>query len=171
MCPSCQAKLSPGVSFCDNCGVGIDPLLGRVLGDKYQLVRKIGTGGFGAVYEADEKKLSRKVAIKTLHAHVSKNPQISKRFLREAIAASRVEHPNIIKIYDYGETTDGVLWMAMEYLTGQSLDEYLHQKRTIPPEELLSLLRPVLEAIGEAHQKGLVHRDQAPKHHAHRLSR
>lgn len=162
-CPSCHQPFPSDATFCDSCGAQVGSLVGTTLGGKFVITRKLGEGGFGAVYEAEEKRLQRKVAIKTLHDHVSKNPDISKRFLQEAVATSRLEHPNIVKVYDYGELPGGAHWMAMEYLTGQPLDSYLQQKKVIPLEELLSLMGPICEALGEAHQKNLVHRDLKPQ--------
>src|SRR5262245_47326451 len=122
-CRSCSASLPEGAAFCLKCGARVesapaegDPLLGRALANTYTIRRKLGEGGFGAVYEAQEPRFERKVAIKTLHRHLTQNREVVERFRREGLAASRLEHPNAVKVYDSGETEDGFLWIAMEFL-------------------------------------------------------
>lgn len=162
-CRSCGAALAPTATSCASCGATVDFILGRTLNEKYHVTKKLGEGGFGAVYQAEEPRLKRQVAIKTLHPRLSQNKAVTGRFLQEGIAASKLDHPSAVKIYDTGETKEGHLWIAMEFLQGRDLAAYLKEKGRVSPEEMMSLLGPILEVLGEAHQKHLIHRDLKPQ--------
>jgi uncharacterized protein len=166
-CPQCGGEVSSGASFCDHCGAKVeaqkkqDPLLGRTLLNQYVIRSKLGEGGFGAVYEAEQPSMRRRVAIKTLHRHLIHNPQIVARFHREGMAASQLEHPYAVKMFNSGETEDGILWLAMEFLSGKTLEERI-KEGPLPPQEFVAVMSPVCEMLGEAHSKGIVHRDLKP---------
>jgi serine/threonine protein kinase len=138
-----------------------DLLLGRVFADKYRLVRRLSAGGFGAVYEALHTKLESRIAIKVLHAGLSQNPTIVERFRREALAASKIQNPNAVKVYDRG-TTDDLLWIAMEFVDGETLEDRL-QRSPLSEPELFELMGPICEVLFEAHQKKIIHRDLKPQ--------
>jgi uncharacterized protein len=167
-CPQCGGEVSEGAAFCDHCGAKVDaqkkqdPLLGRTLLNQYIIRSKLGEGGFGAVYEADQPSMRRRVAIKTLHRHLIHNPQIVARFHREGMAASQLEHPYAVKMFNSGETDDGILWLAMEFLSGKTLEERIKEGGPLPPQEFVAIMSPVCEMLGEAHSKGIVHRDLKP---------
>jgi serine/threonine-protein kinase len=125
--------------------------------------RKLGVGGVGAVYEADHTRLDVRVAIKTLDGVRSPTAESIERFRREALAASKLHHPHAVRIFDRGETDDGVLWIAMELLEGETLDVWLQRREKISATELVELFTPICEVVGEAHGKGIVHRDLKPQ--------
>src|SRR3954471_23015590 len=95
-----------------------DPLLGRVISERYRVIRKLGEGGMGAVYLAEHVFIEKKVALKVLASELSRRDDLAKRFLQEAKSASRIRHENIIDISDFGQTEDGLVFFAMEYLDG-----------------------------------------------------
>ncbi|QDU19317.1 serine/threonine-protein kinase [Urbifossiella limnaea] len=136
-------------------------LSGRTLGG-FQLVRKIGAGGMGQVYLARQLSLKRPVALKLLKADLTKNPTALKRFEAEAHAVAKLNHPNIVQVYEFGEH-DGLRYMALEYVEGRNLREYLARKG--PPElaVALSMMRQIATALTRAHEQGLVHRDIKPE--------
>jgi serine/threonine-protein kinase len=138
----------------------LDPV-GRVLGGRYRVVRKIGSGGMGSVYEAEQEDLGRKVAIKILHPHLSDDYELVERFRREAQAAAALGHPNIVGVIDFGNDPPDPPYLVMEYLTGQSLHE-LMQSGPLPAKRLALLASQALSALGAAHKAGIVHRDIKP---------
>jgi eukaryotic-like serine/threonine-protein kinase len=132
-----------------------------VLKDTYQVRRKIGEGGFGAVYEGLQQPLERRVAIKTLRPGLERNPDLVKRFFREARLLSQISHPHIVQVYDCGNNENGIFFLVMELLEGQPLD------RLVPPgglpfETVCGLFAQICAGVGEAHRRGLVHRDLKP---------
>ncbi|WP_437679233.1 serine/threonine-protein kinase [Sorangium sp. So ce131] len=140
---------------------------GRVLGGKYNLVRLLGEGGMGAVYEAEHVLLGVPVAVKTMHPHLAASADSRRRFLREARAASRLVHRNVVKVLDLGgdeDEDDGVIYLVMELLKGQSLGAWLRASRELPGlEEVASIFADILDGVGAAHASGIVHRDLKPE--------
>jgi serine/threonine-protein kinase len=135
---------------------------GQILGGKYQIVREIGRGAMGVVHEALHMALGRRVAVKTLLAETSNDPQLAARFEREAIAASAIGHPHIVDVFDLGRTPEGLLFMAMELLDGQSLASLLVKTRCLPLPLAISLISQVLSGLAAAHKNGIIHRDLKP---------
>ena len=128
----------------------------------YKIIKKIGSGGMGDVYLAEHEKLEKKVAIKSLHKNLITDASFRKRFSQEAKTHSKLDHSNIIKLLDYRERKDG-LFLIMEYVDGKQLDEHIKKVTgPIPEKELTALFTQVLDAIGYAHEEGLVHRDIKP---------
>jgi len=128
----------------------------------YRILEKLGQGGMGIVYLAEDILLGRRVAIKTLTpAQGSANQHFRTRFLREARAASKLSHPHIATIYDYGETTDGQPYLVMELVQGKTLSDLLREESLRIPRTI-EIVREVAEALSEAHHHGLVHRDIKP---------
>ena len=137
-----------------------DNLVGKQLG-KYQIQAALGKGGMGMVYIGYDPLLDRKVAIKVLAPHLVWEEGFVERFLREARAAARIKHPNIVTVYDVGQEQEQ-FYFVMEYLEGQTLADHIRQRGPLPPEEVLSILHPLADALDYAHQHGLVHRDIKP---------
>ena len=128
----------------------------------YKVIKKIGSGGMGDVYLAEHEKLEKNVAIKSLHKNLATDPNFRQRFTQEAKTHSKLDHPNIIKLLDYKEKEED-LYLIMEYFDGIQLDDHINQvSGPIPENELTSLFAQILDAIGYAHDEGLVHRDIKP---------
>jgi serine/threonine-protein kinase len=137
-------------------------LRGKVLDRKYRLVRLIGEGGMGSVYEAEHTRLHRRAAVKVLHTEHSDSVEAVDRFLREAMAASAIGHPNIVEVYDVGQEDDGTTFIVMELLEGRDLGTLLTMEDTLQPARVVALVLQMLSALHEAHRLGIVHRDMKP---------
>jgi serine/threonine-protein kinase len=139
-------------------------MIGQVLGGKYTVVRLLGEGGMGAVYEGEQQlgTTKRKVAVKTLHPHLSRDPKIKARFEREVGTIAELEHPNTIQVYDFGSTAEGILYIVMEFLHGKSLADQLEKQGAMAPERVVNILQQVCGSLEEAHARGIVHRDLKP---------
>lgn len=133
-------------------------LVGRVLGDKFRLTACVGIGGSGAVYRADQIALGRTVAVKVLNEDLAADSRTVKRFRDEAMAASRLNHPNTVSIIDYGQSSDGLLYLAMEYLRGPTLTQLLSGEQ-VSVDRALDIIAQTLSGIEEAHLAGVVHAD------------
>jgi len=129
-------------------------------GDKYKIVRHLGEGGMGTVFEAEQRETHKRVAIKCLHPHQAGDPEITERLLREARATARVRHPNVVDIYDVGR--DGpTVYLVMEYLDGEPMSHAI-ARNTLPPWEAVALLIDAMRGVAAAHNQGIVHRDVKP---------
>ncbi len=137
---------------------------GTVVDGRYEVVSLLGSGGFANVYLANHKMLGTEVAIKVLHAPLasSADPQFAARFEREAKVAAQMRHPNVVNVTDFGFTPDGDPYLVMERLRGRDLEEELKLKGTLDPDRLVRLMVPCIQAIGEAHKMGIVHKDLKP---------
>jgi serine/threonine protein kinase len=131
--------------------------------DRYRIVRLIGMGGMARVYEATHEWTDRTVAIKIMHARYSRRPDVIERFRKEAIALSSINHPNVVAVDNGGLTEDGLVFIAMELLEGQTLREILRARRRLPVIEVLSLLVQVAEGVAAAHDRKVIHRDLKPE--------
>jgi serine/threonine-protein kinase len=171
-CDACGHDNIDGARFCANCGglmpvepeKGQDAMIGQLIGGRYRVTGVLGEGGMGIVYVGEQQMGStvRKVAIKTLHQHLSKDPSVLARFHRECGTVAQLEHPNTIKFYDFGATADGTLYIAMEFVAGRPLAD-LVQDGPMAPDRVVKIMRQVCGALDEAHMQGIIHRDLKPE--------
>ncbi len=141
---------------------GGDPLIGRLLDRRYRILGRIARGGMASVYEATDVRLDRTVAVKVMHAGLGDDGEFADRFVREARAAARLSHPNVVAVYDQGEE-DGTVYLAMELVPGHTLRDVIRKESPMAPAKALALLDPVLSALAAAHRAGLIHRDVKPE--------
>src|SRR5690606_7646997 len=136
--------------------------LRRALGDDYELLDTLGEGGFGRVYRVRDLHLEREVALKILHPHLTADATVVERFRREAQLAARLNHGNIVNIYDISGRS-GLLWYTMEIVHGPNIAQLVERDGPLAVDQVLRLLREALSALGHAHALGLVHRDIKPE--------
>jgi serine/threonine-protein kinase len=136
-------------------------LYGEMAGE-YRIVRRIGTGGFGTVFEAEHPVLKRKAAVKVLHANRSFDSSAVMRFIAEAQSANQIRHRHIVDIFSFGTLKNGRHFYVMDMLDGAPLDRYLKERRVLTPEVTLPVLRPIADALDALHGAGIVHRDVKP---------
>jgi tetratricopeptide (TPR) repeat protein/predicted Ser/Thr protein kinase len=135
---------------------------GTSIGSRYEIVRLLGQGGMGAVYQAHDKELERQVAIKVIRADMASNPEILRRFKQELILARQITHKNVIRIFDLGQA-DGIKFITMEYIEGENLQVVLRRKKKLDPPEAANILAQVCRALEAAHNEGVIHRDLKPQ--------
>jgi serine/threonine protein kinase len=138
-------------------------LVGQVVDARYRVERLLGTGGMGAVYEAEHIEIGKKVALKVLHPQFSRQADLVARFRREARAASKVGHPNIVDVTDSGTTENGDVYFVMERLDGLDLGEVLRHERRIAPDRTVHIGTQICRALSAAHAAGIIHRDLKPE--------
>jgi serine/threonine-protein kinase len=136
---------------------------GTVIDDRFEVVREIGVGGMGAVFEALDRELHRSVALKFLDPALVTDEEHVIRFQREALAAGRIGHPNICKAHERGVTSDGVPFIVMELLRGETFFDLIRAEGALKPERAVPIILEVLSALGAAHRAGIVHRDLKPE--------
>jgi serine/threonine-protein kinase len=160
-----QARVEAAVAATE-CGPsslpGVDPMLGRVVDGRFEILARIGAGGMGIVYRARQVGIDRTVAVKMLLRELAHDEKVIKRFKVEALAVSRLNHPNTIRIFDFGQADDGTLFFAMEFLDGSSLDDALRRDKTFSARRTMHVLKQIAASLVEAHEKGIVHRDLKP---------
>ncbi|NUN15095.1 MAG: serine/threonine protein kinase [Myxococcales bacterium] len=139
-----------------------DPFIGTDIQGRFRVESKIGEGGMGAVYRAVQTSVGRPVAIKILLRALVKDEQFVRRFQNEALAVSRLEHPNTIRIFDFGQVDDATLFFAMELLNGLPLQKVLKKEQRLSVARMLHVLEQAARSLGEAHSKGIIHRDLKP---------
>lgn len=149
-------RLEGSAGFIDRC------LVPLVVANRYTIVRPIGTGGMGTVYEATDSVLAKRVALKILHPNDHDHDYVHARFLQEARAASAIDHPNVVKCLDFG-THAGGPFIVMEFLRGESFAEVLADEGPLSAPRALSLLDPVARALDRVHRMGIIHRDIKPE--------
>jgi eukaryotic-like serine/threonine-protein kinase len=167
-CPQCGKKFPATVRMCPDDGSVLEHTMmttshaGQVLDGKYRLDALLAEGGMGAVYRATHVMLGKTVAIKLIRPAIVASPEIVRRFQREARAATALNHPNIVSVYDLGQTPDGTLYIAMEYIDGPSLKTLIQAGRSIPLTRTIAILRQVASALATAHKHNIIHRDLKP---------
>ena len=139
-----------------------DPLIGRLLDGRYLVGPRVARGGMATVYEATDTRLDRTVAVKVMHAGLGDDEEFSRRFRREAQAAARLAHHNVVAVFDQGDDA-GTLFLVMEYVPGITLRDLIRSEAPMPPARALTVIEPVLSALGAAHRAGMIHRDVKPE--------
>jgi eukaryotic-like serine/threonine-protein kinase len=167
LCPTCGTEYGDDQKFCPKDGSALrgtrqGDLIGSVIAERYHISKKLGEGGMGAVYLGEHVKMGRKSAIKVMSASMSSDAEAIARFNREAMNASRINHPNVCAIYDFGETADGLVYLAMEFIEGGSLGDLLDREGTLTLARAADILLQTAEALQAAHDLGIVHRDLKP---------
>ncbi|HEY2831079.1 MAG TPA: Stk1 family PASTA domain-containing Ser/Thr kinase [Sporichthyaceae bacterium] len=140
----------------------VDPLVGQLLDGRYRVTRRLARGGMATVYTAVDSRLNREVALKVMHPGLAEDREFVDRFIREAHAAARLSHPAAVAVYDQSADS-GHVFIAMEYVAGRNLRDWLRDRGRLTPRETFAVLEPVLAALAAAHQAGLVHRDIKPE--------
>jgi serine/threonine protein kinase len=171
VCPACNARYDEGGAFCSRDGTPLvkDPqagkadLVGKILADRYRVMRLVGEGGMGQVYEAQHVNINKKFAIKLLRPEIVANAEAVARFRQEAWSASSIGHDNIIEIEDFATLPDGSVYLAMEFLVGVALSDRMRQEPAPTFAEALDIMLQVSSGLAAAHDKGIVHRDMKPE--------
>ncbi|HEX8707375.1 MAG TPA: protein kinase [Pyrinomonadaceae bacterium] len=162
-CPKCGREFEKANTLCPADGTVLvkskDELVGQTLADKYRVEELINEGGMGAVYRGTHILMDKTVAIKVLHPALAADDKIVARFSREARAASRISHPHALNVTDFGESSNGVVFLVMEYLKGETLKEVIHTDGPMPLPRVIEIIRQVCGALEAAHGEGVVHRD------------
>jgi eukaryotic-like serine/threonine-protein kinase len=168
ICPVCSTEYADDVKFCPNDGQTLrsaapaSDLVGQVIADRYHVVKKLGEGGMGQVYLAEHVKMGRRSAIKVMNPSMVHDPDAVARFNREASNASRITHPNVCAIYDFGETPDGLIYLAMEFIEGEPLTDLIAREGALPLPRATAIFLQTADALQAAHDLGIVHRDLKP---------
>ena len=171
-CPTCNNRYPADFVVCPRDAAALDvdmdseadPLIGQIIAGTYRIMRVIGEGGMGKVYEAQHLRLGhRKVAIKVLHPEFSRDRDVVSRFQREAESASSITHPNVIQVFDVDTTADGRPFLVGEFLEGEELGDHLERVGKLDIGTAVNLARQVCRALGAAHERGVVHRDMKPE--------
>jgi hypothetical protein len=168
VCTACGIEYPDDVLFCQRDGTPLrasDPtadLVGQVIAERYHIKKKLGEGGMGQVYLAEHVKMGRRCAVKIMSAALLNDPEAVSRFNREAANASRIAHANVCAIYDFGETSDGLIYLAMEFIEGRSLTDLLKETGPLPLARGGAILAQAADALQAAHDLGIVHRDLKP---------
>lgn len=175
VCPECERKTADlicprdGTPTIDEALLkeASDPLIGRVLAGRYRVLESLGQGAMGRVYVADQMTMKRRVALKVIRAEtlglLAERLDVIRRFRREAMAASRLKHPNTVQVHDHGTTEDGILFLVMELVEGRSLAAVLRHEGRLRPERAVRIGVQVCRSLAEAHEAGIVHRDLKPE--------
>jgi eukaryotic-like serine/threonine-protein kinase len=182
-CRSCGAKLEPGARFCGVCGARVDDaqrpapkpqpqparaprgeaLIGRVLSDRFRVEAKLGEGGFGAVYRGVQTRTGRPVALKLLHPEMTRDKNLVARFRREGEVLCKLRDAHTVTTYDFDQTSDGLLYIAMELLEGPTLHDVFVRETRLAWPRMIKILAEICSSLAEAHALGIVHRDLKPE--------
>ncbi len=162
-CPKCGEEYTDATTLCPSDGVALetttDELLGQTLAGKYRIDEKLSEGGMGTVYKGTHVLMDKTVAVKVLRPSLAADEKIVARFSREARAASRISHPHAISVTDFGEDENGIVFLVMEYLEGETLKDIIRREGPLPLPRVVEIIKQVGEALNAAHQQGVVHRD------------
>ena len=168
-CPICERTYGDEVRVCEvdgailkDSGINQDPLIGKVVRGRYRVLEKLGEGGMGTVYLAEQIAINRKVALKILHPDYARDQEFVRRFRQEAKLAAALNHRNIITVFDFDQADDGSLYIVMEYVAGKSLSGLI-QDGPINLRRVMRLGVQIAEGLRAAHVAGVIHRDIKPE--------
>ncbi len=168
ICATCGTEYPDEQSFCPTDGSslksvgGAADLVGSIVADRYRITKKLGEGGMGAVYLGEHVKMGRLSAIKVISKSMANDPEAIARFNREAANASRINQHNVCSIYDFGETDDGIIYLAMEFIEGEALTDLIEREGALAPKRAADILQQTANALAAAHELSIVHRDLKP---------
>jgi serine/threonine-protein kinase len=161
-CPACGKQAISTETSANSMPVAERDMIGREIAGRYRILKKLGEGGMGAVYRGEQISLKRQVAVKVLRPELSANQMLLRRFNAEAEAVAKLNHPNTVGIYDFGQDTDGALFIAMEFIEGRSLRSVINHEAPFHPARALAIASQVAAALTDAHAHAIVHRDLKP---------
>ena len=167
-CPMCGTEYPLSERFCPRDGTALrssnteGDLVGSIVAERYHVLKKLGEGGMGTVYLAEHVKMGRKAALKVMNPGMNSDPDAIARFNREAANASRLNHPNVCGIYDFGETPEGLIYLAMEFVEGESLTSLIAKNGSLAAPRAAAIIHQAADALAVAHDYGIVHRDLKP---------
>src|SRR5689334_265649 len=167
VCPQCGSEYETTDRFCPRDGSplrpksGDDPLVGRVIADRYLVLAPLGEGGMGRVYLGEHVKMNRQCAIKVMNPSLVNDTESLQRFAREASNAARILHPNVAAVFDYGEM-DKIVYLVMEYVDGEPLSTILAREGALEARRAIEIGRQIADGLQAAHELGIVHRDLKP---------
>ena len=165
ICATCGTEYPDEQSFCPTDGSslksvgGAADLVGSIVADRYRITKKLGEGGMGAVYLGEHVKMGRLSAIKVISKSMANDPEAIARFNREAANASRINQHNVCSIYDFGETDDGIIYLAMEFIEGEALTDLIEREGALAPKRAADILQQTANALAAAHELSIVHRE------------
>ncbi len=168
VCPTCGTEYPLSERFCPRDGTALrsssatGDLIGSIVAERYHILKKLGEGGMGTVYLAEHVKMGRKAALKVMNPGMNSDPDAIARFNREAANASRLNHANVCAIYDFGETPEGLIYLAMEFIEGESLTSIIEKNGFLPAPRAAAIIHQAADALAVAHDYGIVHRDLKP---------
>ena len=169
MCPTCGTEYPANERFCPRDGTALrsmgaesTDLVGSIIAERYHVLKKLGEGGMGQVYLAEHVKMGRKSAVKVMNPGMVNDGDAISRFNREAANACRINHPNVAGIYDFGETPEGLIYLAMEFIEGQSLTALVEANGALPAMRAADITKQASDGLQVAHDMGIVHRDLKP---------
>lgn len=173
-CRACGSPLPDHARFCSDCGFRLapaadepreqagDPLVGRLIGNRYRIEAVIGRGGMGVVYRVEHVRIGKSMAMKVLHGELARDRDVMRRFRREAETISKLDHPNTVQIFDFG-TAEGLSFLVMELLDGRDLGTVIDAEGVISFGRACGIVAQVCDSVHQAHQRGIVHRDLKPE--------
>jgi serine/threonine-protein kinase len=168
ICPQCGREYAEFEKFCTEDGAtlrstgGDEGLVNTVVADRYHVTKKLGEGGMGQVYLAEHVRMKRKCALKVMHPAMGQDPDAVQRFSREAANAAQIIHPHVAAVFDFGETPDRLIYLAMEYVEGESLSQIVEGHGALPARRAANIAAQAAEGLAAAHELGIVHRDLKP---------
>ncbi len=176
-CPACGRDNPHDARFCAGCGLRFgageardredregdaDPLLGRIIAERYRIEQLLGRGGMGVVYRVEHVRIGKLMAMKLLHGALARDKDVVKRFKREAEAVSKLDHPNTVQVFDFGQS-EGMMYLVMEYLSGRDLGQVIKEDGALPFDRVARIAAQVCGSVAQAHDRGIVHRNLKPE--------